>query len=182
MSLVWTAIVLLAVLSTLNLLFALGIVRRLRQHTDLLRGNSTRRLRLEPGEAVGEFSARSVAGVEVDRDSVRGSLVGVFSATCEPCKALLPGFLEHAATLPADSRPALAVVAGDALETAAMAAQLESVARVVVEEVGGPVCSAFGVTGYPAVFVVSEEGRIESSGGSLEAVLPVASPSDATAR
>lgn len=179
MSLAWTAIALLAILSALNLLLGLGIVHRLREHAELLRQSPSMHLRLEPGEEVGEFSTRSVAGVEVNRDSTRGSVVAVFSTTCEPCKALLPEFVEFAAALPADSEPVLAVVTGSAESTAAMVAALEPVARVVVEKTDGPVGSAFGVTGYPSLFLVSAEGRIESSGGSLNAVLPIASRSKA---
>ncbi|WP_051450176.1 TlpA family protein disulfide reductase [Actinospica robiniae] len=177
MKLVWTAIVLLAALGMLNLLLALGIIRRLREQADATGQRAPRRLRLEVGERVGEFSAVSTGGAPVSRSSLHGSVVAVLSATCAPCKALLPDFLEFAAAFPGGAGRILAVATGEAAEVAELIEQLEPVARVVTERMGGPVCAALGVSGFPSLLLVGDDGTVESSGGSMDVVrAPVARP------
>ena len=65
------AVVLLGVLCVVNLLFTLGILRRLRAQATW---TPTPVVALSPGSTVGEFSARTTTGEPVSRDAMAGRL------------------------------------------------------------------------------------------------------------
>jgi thiol-disulfide isomerase/thioredoxin len=170
------ALVFTCLLTLLNLLLLLGVVRRLRAQdgrTDRPAGGSTRLEPLPPvGTLIEDVAAVDVAGIPVRRADL--DLVGFFSPGCEPCDALLPQFIGYAAGLPGGRDDVLAVVVGVPGEVAEAVARLSAVARVVVEEPpAGPLAGAFRVTGYPAVFRLDGTGRVLGSGASLDR-LPVA--------
>jgi hypothetical protein len=154
-------------LAAVNLVFTIGVVRRLREHTAELAalraggtGSGGGDIALPVGSAIGDLAATSVDGGPVKLDMLGSRpLVGFFSPHCEPCRERLPAFVAHAADRP---DPVVAVVVGTTVETGDVVAQLRPVATVIVEPDQGPVQRAFGVTGFPA-FVLVEDGLVVAS-------------------
>jgi thiol-disulfide isomerase/thioredoxin len=174
MEYVIASVVLVGMLCGVNLLLTFGVIRRLREHAELLAG-SPRVVDNDPsvavGSVVGEFSVTAADGDVVTRGSLDGgTVVGFFSPGCAPCEELLPRFVEYAASEGVGRRVVAVVAASDA-EAGEMAAQLAPVARVVVEGAfGGAVSTAFGVRGYPAVCVVGGDGTVIASGSTMDAL------------
>jgi thiol-disulfide isomerase/thioredoxin len=171
------AVVVLGLLCVLNAVFCLGIVRRLREHTELLEklahGGQTD-LILSAGVPVGAFTASTVEGAAVSEAALAGpTLVAFFAPGCGPCTDERPKFAALATTHPRDR--VIAVVTGLDDEAAApLVAELRDLAAVVREDDGGPVQQAFGVGGYPT-FALVESGVVIASGTRV-ADLPVSVP------
>lgn len=155
MSFLIAAMVLTGMLSVLNLVLTVGVVKRLREHTGILADAANPGTAIGAGEPVGEFATSTVDGESlVKADLVGDTLVAFFSTTCEPCEEKLPKFIDFARTLHGGRDQALAVVVGDPSLASWQIADLALVARVVVEETDGAVSTAFGVRGYPTVLQV----------------------------
>ncbi|OKI81715.1 hypothetical protein [Micromonospora sp. CB01531] len=170
------ALLLVGALGALNLLLALGVIRRLREHTKLLDAlyeyvGATRTA--APGEGargpsagdvVGEFTATTVDGLPLAPDLLATPTVVAFlSPDCGGCREQLPELLDWARGQ--DRQRVLAVVDGRSGDPADLVEALNPVAQVVVEAVDGPVANAFRVQAYPLFCVLGE-------GGVLTAVLP----------
>jgi thiol-disulfide isomerase/thioredoxin len=169
------SVVQVGMLCGVNLLLTFGVVRRLREHADLLAG-TPRVVDVGPpvpvGSVVGEFTVTTADGEVVTRDSLDGgTVVGFFSPGCGPCEELLPRFVEYAASEAGGGRRVVAVVAASDAEAGEIAMQLAPVARVVLEGAfGGPVSAAFGVRGYPALCVVDSDGTVTAGGSTVDAL------------
>ncbi|GAA2292446.1 hypothetical protein GCM10010149_45100 [Nonomuraea roseoviolacea subsp. roseoviolacea] len=160
MSIAAVVAMLAALLGVLNLALMLGVIRRLREHTELLSRAPEGTASIGRGEAVDAFDAVTVDGETVSRESLLdGSVVAFFSATCAPCQERLPKFVAYAKTLPEGRRQALAVVIGEGEDLDGFVTALGPVARVVVEKASDPVNSAFGVQRYPVVLAVARDDR-----------------------
>lgn len=177
------ALVALSLLGVVNLVFSFGVIRRLREHTELLdrlsvgaAGGSD--AMIAPGGTVGEFTATTVDGEPVSRDLLADTtLVGFFSPSCVSCRQGLGQFVEYARAHPGGRDQALAVViAHDDSAAAPMIAELADVVRVVRDGDGGPVQKAFGVQGLPAFGLIKSDGVVVASGRDLS-TLPVAAVS-----
>lgn len=158
-------VVLVGVVAVLDLVLTVGVIRRLREHTELL--SSVRGLGGPPiaeiGQEIGEFTTVTVAGIPIDRNGLAGeTLVGFFTPQCAPCKERLPGFVELARSVSGGPARVLATVVGDGAEVADMVAALRPVAQVVTEPRGGPVSTAFNVGAFPTVVKVApdSDGRL----------------------
>ncbi len=157
------AVVLVRVVCLLNLMLTFGIIRRMRAAAN----ESVRHTRLSvergPGSSIGEFTVETADGETVSHGNLTG-LVGFFSARCEPCRDLLPGFAEYASKLPREQ--VLAVIGGEDEEAVAM---LTPVARVIVADLaGGPVAAAFRNTVTPALYLIGDDHRVVAAGGRIE--------------
>jgi thiol-disulfide isomerase/thioredoxin len=173
---VFTAAV--AVLTVFDLVLTMGVVRRLRSHTELLdrltTGGLARKLIVEPGQAPADASATTVDGALVTTADLGDTLVGFFSPTCTPCAERAPQFVEYARRLPGGrSRAVAVVVSGTEGAPDALTALFEPVARVVVEPPEGPLATAFQVVGFPALCLLDSTGTVRASGTDL-AGFPVA--------
>lgn len=157
-------VVLAVALTLLNLVLTVGVIRRLREHTALLSERAgAADVMLDVGEKPGDFSATTTDGERVSRETLIGEqLVGFLSPGCGPCKEILPRFVERAAV--AGRANALAVVAPGAEDADDLVAQLEPVARVVVERDDDPVSRAFKVRGFPALCLLNADTVVTSSG------------------
>lgn len=156
MAILSAAVVLVGVLCALDLILTVGVVKRLREHSDFLAalGSGGTRPSLETGDEIGEFETVTLDGTALHRDTLdRDTVVAFFAPDCKPCEEKLPRFLEFAQAFPAGRDGLLVALVGDAATCAALSAKLNPVARVVVEEQGGPLCSAFGVSGTPTVLL-----------------------------
>jgi thiol-disulfide isomerase/thioredoxin len=169
--------VFIGALCVVNLLFTLGVIRRLREHTEQLaqRGDGVAGpVMAAADDLVGEFTAATVDGDSVSREELSGmTLVAFFSPTCEPCKVRLPEFTALAGSYPGGRHQVLAVVAGgDDGQAAPFVTDLSRVGRVVRDKGDGAISKAFAVRGFPAFALVGPGGVVRAS-TSVPADLPV---------
>lgn len=180
MSVTWAAIAIVGVIGLLNLLLTMAVIRRLREHTDLIsrsgqqfpeQGDITR----QAGARVDDFRVTTVDDRPVTRDGLRdGMLVAFFSPRCPSCEEQKPAFLEYAAGMPGGRDDVVAVVLGSPEEVAGLVSQLQGVAQIVVEaNVDGEMSSAFDLRGYPAFCLMGQDGVIAVTGFRVD-VLPEA--------
>jgi hypothetical protein len=144
-------------LCLLDLLVAFGVIWQLREHTDLPRER-------QPGAASpGSFAVVTVDGV-VATASAGLRLAAFFSATCTVCPRLVAPFTEYVRANRFDSDDVLVTVlaARDAVLPAYLG-ELAGVALVTIQPDGNPVAEAFGVTGYPAFFLLGADGAVVAS-------------------
>lgn len=163
------AVLLLTALTLLNLVLLLGVVRRLREHetriAGIAEGGAEPEIMAPVGHRVGDFTAETVDGRQVDRATLgMPALVGFFSPACDVCHERVPDFRkaaeEHLGSV-------LAVVIRDGKDPAELVADLDGAASVVLDEPDGPVAAAFGVRGFPAFALVGEGGVVQARGYEL---------------
>ncbi|GIJ49322.1 hypothetical protein Val02_62080 [Virgisporangium aliadipatigenens] len=169
------AVVLLTALVAFDLFLTLGVIRRLREHTELLS-----RVPADPlgpgivttGGTVGEYAATTVDGRAVSRADLAGgtTVVGFFSTTCPACEKRLPEFVDEVR----GAGRVLAVVVGSGAAAEDMCRRLSEVAGTVVCETDedGPLARAFAVTAYPAFALVDGDGMVLSGGPTLPRATP----------
>jgi len=163
------ALAFVGALCVLNLVLTLGVVRRLRQHSELLSGKSQTLAApgdgmLPVGASPSEFEATTVTGQIVSRAEISGTtLLGFFSPECSQCLKYAPEFAAYVAGLPVAERRALAVVVGPEGETQELVTSLGDALQVVVEPAGGAVSSAYQVAGFPCLGVVTDGGMVVES-------------------
>ncbi|MGX7824649.1 TlpA disulfide reductase family protein [Actinokineospora sp. 24-640] len=157
MTMVYAAVALLGALCLLNLVLTMGIVRRLRDHTDrlvALNGLPEENTLRDPGSGIDPFSAVSATGAVLTRDDlVAPTLVAFFTPDCPACEEKLPAFLSYAHDFPGGKQRVVAVVAGEA-GGARYRAALSEVGTVFSEREHGELQKAFGVNAFPAFLVV----------------------------
>ncbi|MHB9863459.1 TlpA family protein disulfide reductase [Streptomyces sp. YIM S03343] len=148
------AFVLVAVLCLLNLLLTIGVIKRLREHTEIIEP-IRQQAGIRTGDEVGDFSVRGVDGEPLGRESLApDSVVAFFAPHCRPCKALVPDFIRWAEADDNGRDRRIAVVVGDAAASGELVAMLRPVAHVVVEEPLGTVGTAFRTSATPTVLRV----------------------------
>ena len=161
------AVIALTVLTLVNLLLVLGLVRRIREYEarGLPESGPPSEVMKPVGARIGAFSTRSVDGADVSNATLAGpSFAGFMSPGCDACHERLDDFRKAAA---AHDGPVLAVVVRDGGDTGELAAALREVATVVVEDIGGPVSAAFGVSGFPVFALLDAGGKVRASGYEL---------------
>ncbi|MEV4692212.1 TlpA disulfide reductase family protein [Micromonospora echinospora] len=168
------AVIVVGIIGLLNLILAFGVIRRLREHTVRLTAleaghGHNDQIMLGAGSTVAPFQAVTEDGVTVTRDGLTGrTLVAFFSPDCTPCRERMPQFIRYAAEHPGGRDHVVGVVASDRDAAGEYVAALTPVARVVVESDGGPLCTAFGVQGFPAIGLIDESGVVVASGSLIE--------------
>jgi thiol-disulfide isomerase/thioredoxin len=167
MPVVVSLVVLVGAICVLDLVLTLGVIRRLREHTELIAkmgqgGVGIPEPMLGAGETAGDFEAVATTGEVIARDGLAGqTLLGVFSPGCSACVERLPGFVELAREWEGGRDQVLAVVVDMAGEGAEQyVGKLEPVARVVVETRRGGVNAALKVQAFPAIGVLADGGRV----------------------
>jgi thiol-disulfide isomerase/thioredoxin len=166
------AVVVVGVLCALDLLLTYGVIRRLREHAELLaqRPGGFPDLIAGAGATVDGFTATTIDGDEVVAEDLEpGTLVGFFAPGCVACVEQLPRFVDAAAAHPGGQARVLAVVVGAEEDAEEQVAALSPKARVVVAEHGSQIEKAFAVQGYPAFALVGDARVVKVSGG-LDAV------------
>lgn len=153
------AVALVGALGVLNLLLSIGVVRRLRRHTELLAGRAPAdddvpASAVSVGTRVGALRARSTLGAElVFEEEAAPLLVAVLSPDCSPCRERLPLLLEHVRRDP--GARVLAVVLEEGGLEAEMVERLEPSVPVVVEPWGGALPRLLEVEGTPSFVTVT---------------------------
>ncbi|GLW22399.1 TlpA family protein disulfide reductase [Microbispora triticiradicis] len=167
MSLLVAGLVAVGAVAIIDLLLTVAVIRRLREHSDLLRqtmnSGFSASVVAPVGTEIGAFTATTTTGATIgDGDVASGTVVAFLSAGCEPCRTRLPQFVAYAKN--ADLRAVAVMMDGDRDDPRfqEMLSALESVGEVIVEEFGKPVWQAFRVQGTPA-FVATGNGRIVST-------------------
>jgi hypothetical protein len=157
MSYVDAALVLLGVGLAFNLLMTFGVIRRLKEQSQLIirkpgypLGPSIPR----PGEPIGTFSAVTVDGRQVTSADLhdRGTVV-FLSTSCDSCQGALTS-LVRGIDVRSYSATMIVVIVGDADGAAEFVSALRGKATVVVEDAFGSVQRAIGVNAFPAVIAI----------------------------
>ncbi|MFI0451630.1 TlpA family protein disulfide reductase [Actinomadura sp. 6N118] len=160
MSVLVVAVVLVGALGVANLVLTMAVVRRLGAHSLRLAELGPPQSRMvAPGTPLAEFEATALGGAPVSRDSFTGqTLVGVFSTDCASCHERVPEFAAYLKeTTPAQ---AFALVTGDPEQVRTFADQLEPVATVVVESMGGPMGKALQISQFPSFYLIDGDAVI----------------------
>ncbi|MGK5443892.1 TlpA family protein disulfide reductase [Micromonospora sp. URMC 105] len=178
MALLTVAVVLVAALGLLNLVLLLGVVRRLREHTDLLndRQSAPPEVMLEVGSIPGDFVSTTVDGRVFTRADIPPmTLVAFLSPSCDHCEEQIPALLDRAAGMPGGAEHVWVVVVGKGEATQPYADRFAAVATVFVEPGTGALPLAFGVKGFPAFGLLDQRGIVASTAfGIARLDLPVA--------
>lgn len=146
----------------LDLLLTIGVLRRLREHAELLASTQTE---TAPGLAAGarpaDFAAISTTGQTISGPAGLRA-VAFFSSSCSVCPGKVAPFLRwvRAARLRPDG--VLAVVATES-GGADYIAELSGAASVCLEPQGGSVGNAFQLKGFPSFFLLNADGVIVTS-------------------
>ncbi|WP_146607598.1 TlpA family protein disulfide reductase [Spongiactinospora gelatinilytica] len=150
-----------------DLILTVGVIKRLREHTERLALLSSERTLLQAsigvGEQVDEFAASTTNGTWLNSETISGEMiVAFFSSDCVPCKEKLPKFAEYVAGHPGSPQNVLSVVAGEPSVASVMAGQLSPLSHVVVEDIGGSLSSVFKIKAFPAILriVRDESGKL----------------------
>ena len=160
------AVVIVGALCLLDLLLTFGVIRRLREHTEMLARNQPDALGaigLAAGEAPATFAATDDDGVAVGGPSGL-RVVAVFSTSCSICPKRAPAFVDYVREHRVRRDEVLAVVVGQSAESVPYLADLTGAARVCTESADGPIGRAFAVRGYPAFFALDAAGTVRWSG------------------
>jgi hypothetical protein len=160
------AVVAVACLCLLDLLLTFGVIRRLREHTDLLagaRGGQPPVTGLAAGQSPGAFSAATIAG-DLVSDVMGLRVVAFLSSSCPACPRMVPPFVEYVSSHRIGRDSVLAVIAGSASEPPPYLAQLAEAAQVRIEPADGDVIHAFRVQEFPAFCVLDSGGALIASG------------------
>ncbi|MFI6496618.1 TlpA family protein disulfide reductase [Nonomuraea typhae] len=163
-------VVLVGSLVVINLIFTLGVIKRLREHTELLRG-SFDPVAIEAGTEIGEFVSVTVDGERIAHESfTEETTVAFFAPDCRPCQEKLPKLAAYGKSIPGGRDRVLAVVVASADLAADFVALLRPVAHVVVEEPAGPMAAAFGIRAFPALLSVApnHSGRLVVKAGTVD--------------
>lgn len=165
------AMIVVATLTTLNLILLAAVVRRLKYHQAALGALVPDQGPPTLGIKAGERAPQPVLPAE-DGDSDtsptfagRTTLIAFLSTSCSACKECLPALRQRLQQLSDDGDQAIAVVCGDGSEAERYAGSLRDVGRLVIErEFGGPVTSAFGVSFFPAYALIGPDGIVLQTG------------------
>jgi hypothetical protein len=158
------AVALVGGLCLLDLLLTFGVIRRLREHAELISLGGVPDipvLGVTAGEQPAPFSATTTEG-----DLVSGpgglTMVAFFSTTCSACPERVPPFVSYLSDHGIARDFALAVVLGPQDEPPAFATALAGVARVTTasELEDDPLTRAFKVVGYPAFCLLDDDGTV----------------------
>jgi hypothetical protein len=171
----WTAVVLTATVALASLALGLQLARRYRElHRAMTESRAW--ASAEPplpaeGAPVREFRATTTEGVLVTAADLHGedTLVAVLMAGCAPCAEALPGLRRLFARTPADAPRPLVILAGAGDDKASYLDQLGPVARVIVEDLGGPTAEALDVHSYPTFLIVGA-GMVRRATSRLDGV------------
>ncbi|MEU7655083.1 hypothetical protein AB0C42_19035 [Micromonospora taraxaci] len=171
MSVTWAAIAIVGIIGLLNLLLTVAVIRRLREHTELINRTGQQfseqhDITRQSGAQVDDFRVATLDDRLLTRDDLRdGMLVAFFSPRCPSCEEQKPAFLDYAASMPGGRDSVVAVVLGSPEEVAGLVEQLGRVAQVVIEaNVDGALSSAFDLRGYPAFCLMGQDAVLAVSG------------------
>jgi hypothetical protein len=159
------AVVVVGGLCLLDLLLTFGVIRRLREHTNMLAAGrgADPPVGLAAGMSPGAFTASTISG-EVVTGTTGLRVVAFFSPWCKSCPERVPPFLEYLSSHRIGRDSVLTVVASDDGTSPPFQDQLAKVAQACVEPHEGMAAKAFEVVGFPAFFLLDADGVVAASG------------------
>lgn len=173
LTLLTIAVVLLAVVVALHVLFTYGLVARVRELQE--RSGPPRNQNLpQPGRVIPSFAVADTDGVLFTEADLDGPVqVGFFSVGCGPCRSLTDALL-------ADPPAArfVSVVDGDPTDpeaTQRLVDKVSGLGRVAVVGTDDPVLSAFDVMAFPTL-IYTHGGVVTASGIKLSDFAGVPAP------
>ncbi|MDW6064923.1 TlpA disulfide reductase family protein [Streptomyces sp. FXJ1.4098] len=182
-------LVLVGVISVLNLVILLVVLRRWREleasggggHSHGHGFPTTGAISsIRTGDRLPDFSARALDGTAVTERTLleKETLVGFFSLTCKACVEAVPLFARHAERLRADGGTSLAIVHGDDSADSELAAMLsEAMDIVIAEDSEAELSKRYGAKHYPSYAWYGPDGMVTTAGAGVSALRaqPVAS-------
>jgi thiol-disulfide isomerase/thioredoxin len=165
MAILAVMVALIGALTVANLIFTMGVTRRLREHQQLFErhGTAGRPVSGLPiGSMVGEFSATTVDGRErTNANLTSTTLIGFFSEGCEPCEELIPRFIESGRKYLGGAERVIAVISGPADGVAAT--RLAGAGDVIAGDPARSVIKSFKVEAFPTLMLIGVDGRVRAS-------------------
>lgn len=161
------AVIVVGILCLLDLLLTFGVIRRLREHTELLRSHQLSAeppvIGLAPGQAPEPFAVETVDGAPLSGPTGL-RMAGFFASWCAVCPERVAPFIDYIRdnSVPRDSVLAVVLARGD--EPPPYLSKLAEVACVSVQQDRAPVTKAFAVAGYPAFCLLDANGAVVTSG------------------
>ncbi|GAA0341529.1 peroxiredoxin family protein [Actinoallomurus spadix] len=170
-------LVLVAGLTTLNLVLTVALVRRWRARLSAPPAARPGHLPrdpepgIAPGDRMPEFTVTTAGGARLTRDEFAGrpALIAFLSLDCPGCDDSVPAFAEHARRVRDAGGRVMATVVGVDAGGSELAARLAGVAdHVVPEFLDAPVGTAFGVRFYPTFAHYAPDGVATAAGVGLQ--------------
>ncbi|WP_283138243.1 hypothetical protein [Rhizohabitans arisaemae] len=155
------AVVFVGALCLLNLVLALGILRRLREHTAQLG-------RLG-GAALTPYDPAALVGRAMPAGAAATDVVAFFDVECDTCHERAPRFAELA-----EGRTALVAVVGDIGKAADLIQAVDGVANVVTGDDADRVAHALGLQVFPMFLRVGPDGTIVAADTEPDHILAAA--------
>lgn len=175
-SVLLAVVVLFGSLACVNLVFTLGVIRRLREHTAelaALTSGAAVDMDVTPkaGSAIPEFAVTTTDGRQLSDLDLSGgpAYLGYFTPNCPPCRDRLPEFLRLAGEVKADHF--VVVVGADSLEAGLklvgdVGGEVGGDVRLVVEKPDGPLMSAFGISRTPTLLAL-DNGTVKVNAATI---------------
>ncbi|MFC4059967.1 peroxiredoxin family protein [Planomonospora corallina] len=173
MAILVAAVSLIGALCLLNLLLAIGIIRRLRGQSGPPPSAELPPAKIVPvGSTPAPFAVKLTNGDTFSSDDLREwTIVAFFSDTCPACKEGLPAFSRMAKTLHRDDQTIVSVVVGEDETSADLVRALETVGAVAVEPLDGPLARAFQAQQFPSLCLLNASGTVVATGWDLDSLL-----------
>jgi hypothetical protein len=160
------AVAIVGVLCLLDLLLTFGVIRRLREHTEMITRISVPDvpvIGLAQGDSPAEVAASTTDGA-VAGPMAALRLVAFFSTSCSICPERVAPFVEYVTEHQIAKENVLAVVVGPPDQPPAYLDRLAAAAQVSAEADNGALSTAFKVVGYPAFCLLSADGTVRATG------------------
>lgn len=159
------AVILLGALVAVDLLLTVGVIRRLREHTerlDQLGHGFLPEPSFPPGSAVPDFETTDSDGDRVATADLAGApyVLAFLSTGCSACHEQLPAFAELAGRVEGGRSRVVAIVEGAPDQVAAYVETLAPVARVVTGEHALAVHTRFDMSVLPTYLVLDGDGTV----------------------
>ena len=162
MVLLGAAVALVGTLCLLDLLLTFGVIRRLREHTELLSQTGVPDMPvtgLAAGEPVTAFSVLTLSGELLD-DASSLRVAGFFSSACSACPERVEPFTQYLAGHRVAPESVLSVVVTPHDSLPPYAHRLSESGRVCVVRDDSEVVKAFRISGFPAFCVLDADGAV----------------------
>jgi hypothetical protein len=174
MAVIYACLGIVGALCVLDLLMTFAVIRRLREHTELLGSNDAFDLPVV-SLAVGQIPEAGPQ-VTLSGEPLSGltgfRMVGFFSSSCPICPERVAPFAAYATDHRLARDSVLAVIVRSDDEMPSYLDQLTAVAHVCAEGHRGQLGQAFGVKAFPAFCLLDGNGAVVASGFD-PATLPV---------
>jgi len=156
------AVVIVGALCLLDLLLTFGVIRRLREHDQMIvrpPQPAMPTIGLAPSEPVGAFSATTTGGELLSgADGLR--VAAFFSSSCSVCPERVGPFVDYLTEHLVARDSALSVVVGADGGPPPYLDRLAEVTKVCVEQDDSEITKAFKILGFPAFCLLGTDGTV----------------------